>query len=279
MSQLPDTSFNINPETFNPAKDLPMTRQLPGYVNGNALPDSSISPASISGQFDSSYTKGTSDYAPFTADHSGIDDLQALYGGVGSAFDVSGTVSALDKSRQTNLLTGQAAANDAASKFAESQSPSINSGTASSLIRSRTLLPFLQADTQATADEGKYVDTAKQAALSTGADIASKLADLQQSYTNSLASYNSSKANFGLDYAKEQTGAALGASATQNSALQLALQARQLTQNQAQFNLTRQDNLNAQHTALLAAQQKANTPTTPTSDYYFVNNVGQRISL
>lgn len=278
MSQLTDDFFSINPSTMTSGKTLVSPNKIPLAVNGDDL-SSSISPAAISGQFDTSYDKATSGYAPFQGDHSGIDQLQALYGNVGDAFDVSGTVAALDKSRRTNLLTGEAASNDAASKFTESQSPSINSGTASSLIRARSLLPFLQSDTQAASDEGKYQDSAKQAALSTGADIASKLADLQQNYTNSLATYNATKANFGLDFAKGQTGAALSASGTQNNALQLALQARQLTQNQTQFNLTRQDTLNAQNAALQAAKQKANTPTTPASDYYFVNNVGQRISL
>ncbi len=270
------TTVGLDPFSFKNRKmDLADTKTT--YVNGSdgSSSSSSLTPQGVGADFDDAYGKATAGYTPFVGDHSKIDQLQSLYGGVGDAFDVSGTVAALDKSRRTNLLTGEAAANDAASKFQETQGPGVQSGTASSLIRARSLLPFLQADTSAAAETGKYVDSAKQDALKTGADIASKLAQLEQSYTDSLASYNSSKANFGLDYAQGRTSAAISSQSSSNNALALGLQAQAQANAQSNRNQDRADAERQRQIAL--AMSRRQTTAAPTSEFYYQNNLGQRL--
>lgn len=261
--------------------DVDTMKPKTSFVNGGESSSSSmVTPAGIAGEFDDTYQKATAGYTPFVGDHSKIDQLQNLYGTVGDAFDVSGTVAALDKSRRTNLLTGEAAANDAASKFQETQGPGTQSGTAASLIRARSLLPFLQADTSAAAETGKYVDTAKQNALKTGADIASSLAQLEQQYTNSLASYNSERANFGLDYTRGKTGTEISANSTTNDGLRLGLLAQQQANENNRTMQNSQDAERQRQLALIMARrQQSSTSTSPASGMSFVNNVGQSVRI
>jgi hypothetical protein len=230
-----------------------------------------MNPQEIGSNFDSAFQSAQAGYAPFPGDHSKIDQLQALYGTVPQAFDVSGTLSSLDKARGTSLLTGQQASNNAATKFRESQQPGQYSNAGSEVLRAQSLLPYLQQDTQATADEGKYADTAKQNALSAASGIAQSLAQLQQQYTDSLASYNSQKANFGLNFAGQKTGMQLTASTanTQNH-LELLKSMAQIAENARQANLNaaltqRSQNIGAAETAtnqqMQASQALLSQPT------------------
>lgn len=233
----------------------------------------------IAGAFDTAYQKGTGDYAPFPGDHSKIDQLQSLYGTVGSAYDVSGTLSALDATRKNNLLVGQNAASTAANQFQSTALPGGSSAAGASMLRAQALLPFLQNDTSAAADEGKYADSAKQQALSTSADIATKLAQLEQSYTDSLASYNSDKARSGLDYAQGQVGLQVqDKTSSSQSALEALRLQMQAVQNSQQFALqTRQLNL-AQNQPSASTRAAAVPAARPTSEFYYVDNLGRRMT-
>lgn len=224
-----------------------------------------MTPTQISSQFDSAYGKATAGYAPFPGNHAPIDQLQALYGTVGQAYDVTDTLKALDTTRGTNLLTGQQAANTAAQKFQEAQQPGQFNDVGASMLRANALLPFLNADNSAAADERKYADSAKQNALSASADIATKIAQLEQTYTDSLANYNSQKAQFGLNYAQGQSNLALQASTNQTQfQLDAAKTAAQIAENARQANLAaalQQQNmqLNANQTATNQQIQAANS--------------------
>lgn len=212
-------------------------------------------PQNLSNQFNSTYSQATAGYAPFPGDHSKIDQLQQLYGTVGSSYDVSGTVSAMDKARQANLLTGQQSANTAAAQMQNSQ-PGVNNAAASTVLRAQSLLPFLNQSQQTTQSEGQYADTARQNALTAASGIANQLATLQQNYTDSLAAYNSQRANFGLNYASQQTGNTL---ALNNQNVQAMLGA---STTQAQLSeQARQSNLQA----ALAVRQQNQTAPTPSS--------------
>jgi hypothetical protein len=229
-----------------------------------------ITPDDISGRMDASYEKAVAGYDPFPGDHSKIDQLQALYGTVPEAYNVSDTVSALNKTRGTNLLTGEQAASTAAKRFQESQLPGGQSGAAAAMVRAQSLLPFLQADQTAAGEIGKYGDTAKQGALGAAANIATSLAQLEQDYTNSLANYNSQKANFGLNYAQGQSNLALQAS-TVNSQNQLDVlkQQAQIAENARQANLAAA--LQQRGQDLEAAQTATNQKITA-SNAYLANN-------
>lgn len=222
-------------------------------------------PAQTNAAFDSAYDTGTSKFDPFPTDRTEMDQLQSLYGTVGSAFDVSGTVSKMDQARGTNLLTGQQASNNAAQKFQESQIPGQSNQTGAAMIRAQSLLPFLQSDTAAAQSEGQYQDTAKQGALSAAAGIATTLANLEQNYNQSLASYNSSKASAGLNYANDKTNLGLQASQL-NTTSQLSLlnQQAQIAENARQANLSaalnvRNQNINANETATNQQMQAENS--------------------
>lgn len=234
-----------------------------------------MSAGDITSGFGSAYSKATAGYAPFPGApvQKSIAQLQGVYNGIPGAYDVSGTVNAMNAARQSALLTGQQASNTAAQSYTNAQQPGQYTGAGASVLRAQALLPFLNADTSAAADVGKYTDTAKQAASSASASIATQLAQLQQQYTNSLASYNSSKATFGLNYADQQQGLALQANSNQTqNAFDLYKTQAQLAENARQANLAallqqRGQNLNydtsatqAQLQAMqLLAQQKGPT--------------------
>lgn len=208
-------------------------------------------PQDLSKQFDSSYTGAVAGYSPFPGDHSKIDQLQNLYGTVGSSYDVSKTVGAMENARKTNLLTGEQASNTAAAQIQNSQS-GVNNAAAATVLRAQSLMPFLNQSQQATQSEGQYADSARQNALTAASGIANQLATLQQNYTDSLATYNSQRANFGLNYAGQQTGNTL---ALNNQNVQAMLGAS-TTQAQLSEN-ARQANLQA---ALQVRQQNASMP-------------------
>lgn len=165
--------------------------------------------------FDDSYQQANANYTPFVADHSGIDRLKGLYDSSGSAFDVSDTINAMSKSRETNLTIGSEAANTAASKFTEGSPVNGSTAAGAAMVRAKALLPFLHEDSEAAGNQAAYKDNAKQKALAAATDIASKLAELTQNYTNSLATYNSQKANFALNFASGKTAAATSVNNTQ----------------------------------------------------------------
>lgn len=176
-----------------------------------------MDPKQVAGDFDTAYSKGIGGYDPFPGDRSGINRLTKLYGRVGEAYDVGDTLAAIDRTRGANLTAGSALAGNAARNFEESSLPGGSNKTGAAMIRARTLLPFLQDDKSTVAKSGEYRDSAKQKALSAASDIAAKLADLTQNYTDSLAAYNSGKAKFGLDFATSKTGLGLKASETRAS--------------------------------------------------------------
>lgn len=188
---------------------LPMSSQPVKPVN--ATPYSGLGVEDTEKIFDDSYHAANAGYAPFSGDHTGIDRLKGLYDSSGAAFDVSETINAMSKSRESNLLVGEQVANTAASKFAETSGPGGTSAAGAAMVRAKSLLPFLNADSEASANSSAYKDSAKQKALAASADIATKLAQLTESYTNSLASYNSQKANFSLNFATGKTSAAMSA--------------------------------------------------------------------
>lgn len=195
-----------------------------------------MSPDTVNKQFGDDYSSATKGYAPFAGAgvRKGITRLEGEYGKVGSTFDVSDTINALQKSRNVNLQVGGQAANNAASKYAEESGPGGSGALGASMVRAKSLLPFLQADYQGAADEGRYKDSAKEKALAAGSDIANSLAKLELDYTNSLANYNSQKSNFGLNYANSKTGLALDASKLQSAN---AISSAQLAENARQANL------------------------------------------
>lgn len=224
-----------------------------------------LTPDDISGRFDDSFDTAVGKYDPFPGNRSKIDQLQDLYGTVGDAYDVSDTLTALGSTRKANLLGGEQAANTVARKFEESSIPGSASGVGASMLRAQALLPYLQADTAAAAEEGKYKDSAKQNALGAAADIATKLAQLEQDYTNSLAAYNTNKANFGVNYAGQSSDLALKSSQanTANNLDWMKTQA-QIAENARQANLqaalhTQDANTQAQQTANAQTMQAANS--------------------
>ena len=246
-----------------------------------------MKPGQVNRQFDANYDKAIGKYDPFSGDHSKIDQLQDLYGTVGSAYDVSGTLSAMDKTRGINLLTGEQASNTAARKFAESQPAGGSNSTGAAMIRAQSLLGFTQADTEAASGERAYADSAKQQALSKSAEIATSLARLEQDYTNSLASYNAGKAQFGLNYAGKKTDTALQAS-TVNTQSQLEMLKNQgaLAEQARQANLAaalqqRNQDLGAAQTAtnqqIEAADSYLKNAKAP-SGSWMTNNAGQVVS-
>ncbi len=242
-----------------------------------------MQPEESTAQFDTSYDKATGGYAPFEGDHSKIDQLQSLYGTVGDSYDVTDTLTSLGATRKNNLLGGEQAANNAAQKYQESNTPGAMNGVGSSMLRAQALLPFLQADTQAAGEAGKYADSAKQQALGAAADIATKLAQLEADYTSSLATYNTNKANFGLNYAGAQTGNALKAS-QQNASNSLGWQTSQaqIAENARQANLqaalqTQQMNFQREQATHQEQRQDAATDAAakPPSGNWVTNNAGQ----
>lgn len=236
-----------------------------------------ITPDTTSQDFSNSYSQGVAQYAPFqdTGVQSSIGQLQGVYNNIPSAYNVSGTVAAMNQARQAALTTGQQASNTAASQYQQAQGPGQYSGAGASVLRSQALLPYMTADTQAAQSEGQYADTARQAALTTQASVANQIANLQQAYTNSLASYNSSKASFGLGYANDQTGLALQASTAatqaqlqqQQNQSQLAEQAREanLSASLNQSNQAAQAAQTATNQQIAAAQAEASYLTNPKS--------------
>lgn len=227
-----------------------------------------LTPDQTNSGFDAAYSKATSGYAPFqdTGVQSSIGQLQGVFNQIPSAYDVSGTVSAMDKARQGALTAGQQASNTAASKFQDAQGPGQYSGAGASVLRAQSLLPFMTADTSAAQSEGQYADTARQTALTTAASVANQIAQLQQTYTNSLANYNSSKASFGLGYANDQTGLALQASTSATQAqLAQSQQAQQLAEQAREANLSA--SLNQSNQAAQAAQTATNQQISAANSY------------
>lgn len=177
----------------------------------------SMTPSDVSGDFGGAYNQATQGYAPFpTTDMSGMQDLKDQYANVPQAYDVSGTMGLMNQARSAALMGGQQASNTSANKYLESQTPGQYSGASASVLRAQSLMPYLQGDTQSALAQGQYADTARQQALSAASSIANNLAQLQQTYTDSLANYNAQKAQFGLGYANQQTG--LQVQASQNLA-------------------------------------------------------------
>jgi hypothetical protein len=217
-----------------------------------------MTPTATTQAFDTAYSKGTADYAPFqdSGVQKAIGQLQDVYNNIPTAYDVSGTLKATDAARSAALTTGTQAANTAATKFQESQIPGASQGSGAAMLRAQALLPYMQADTTAAQAEGQYSDSAKQTALTTAASIADNLATLQQNYTNSLAAYNSGKAQFGLSYANDQTGLALTASTANTNA---ALQAQEAANAQAEQ--AREANLSAALSTQAQQSQAAQTAT------------------
>lgn len=200
-----------------------------------------LSADQVQGNFGSAYNQATQGYAPFPGAgvKKAINQVQGVYDNIPQAYDVTGTVNAMNAARQSSLLTGQQASNTAAQSYTNAQQPGQYTGAGASVLRAQSLLPFLNADTSAAADTGKYQDSAKQAASSASASIATQLAQLQQSYTNSLASYNSSKAEFGMNYANAQGQLGLQANTNQvQTAMDLYKTNAQLAENARQANLS-----------------------------------------
>lgn len=245
-----------------------------------------MKPGQVNKQFDANYDKAVGGYDPFQYDSEGMDKLKATYAGVGDAYDVSGTVAAMDKTRGVNLLTGEQASNTAARKFSESQSPGSSNATGAAMIRAQSLLGFTQADTAAASDERQYADSAKQKALGQASDIATKLAQLEQDYTNSLASYNAGKAQFGLNYAGKKTDTALQASTVNTqSKLEMLKNQGALAEQARQANLAAA--LQQRNQDLSASQTATNQQMQAASEYlkqkgpsgsWMTNNSGQVVS-
>lgn len=232
----------------------------PNYNAANTILNASsnpnlayLNPGNVGKQFTDAFQTAQSGYAPFpgAGTQSAINQLQDLYNTVPSQYDVSNTISSLNTARQSSLTAGQQASNTAAAKFQAAASGQY-AGAGASVLQAQSLLPYMQADTQAAASEGQYADTARQNALNASASIANNIAQLQQGYTNSLASYNSQKATFGLNYAQGLVGAQTSAAqdATQDqlsltaSQGQLAEQAREANLNAALQNQSQQTSAN-----------------------------------
>lgn len=190
------------------------TSASPTIFNGYGL-----SPDDVTKRFGSAYSKATEGYDPFpgAGARAGITRLEGEYGKVPQAFDVTDTIRALTKAREANMTVNTQAANNAANRYAEQAGTGASSSVGSAMIRAKSLLPALQADYQGAGEEGKYRDSAKEKALTTAAGIAESLAKLEMDYTNSLANYNSGKAQFGMNYANAQTGLALDASSKKSA--------------------------------------------------------------
>lgn len=215
--------------------------------------------AATSTDFGNAYQNATSGYAPFpdSGTQGDINQLQSVYNEIPGAYDVSSTLKAMDAARQASLTTGQQASNNAASQYQQAQGQGQYAGAGASVLRAQSLLPYMTADTSAAQSEGQYSDTARQTALTTAASVADQIATLQQNYTNSLASYNSSRASFGLNYANDQTGLALQAS-TASTQAQLSQQAQLDSLNEQ----AREANLSA---ALNQSNQQAQAQQTATN--------------
>lgn len=205
--------------------DMPDPGSVPGSVQNSAsvtMPtiynQFGMGPEETTKQFGDAYKSSTAGYAPFPGSRVEMGKLQDTYENVGAANDVSGTVAALQKARGVNLLAGTNLAGGAADDYRASLAPGTAGADAGAkMVRAKTLLPFLQADYAGAADEKGKVDSAKHQALTDSFTIASKLADLEKGYTDSLATYNSQKANFGVNFANAQTGLALDASSKKST--------------------------------------------------------------
>lgn len=238
-----------------------------------------IDPKALQGEFDANYDKASAGYTPFPGDHSKIDQLQSLYGTVGDAFDVSDTLSALGDSRRTNLLTGENAANTAARSFTETAAPGASSRVGANMVRAQSLLPFLNADHNAAAGDRKYADSAKQNALSQGADIAAKLAELQQNYTNSLASYNSNKSAHAFDYANSNADRSLRSSEIQMQSgseyTRIGLEAARMSQENNRYQQQLQEADRQRQLALIESRRRTtSTPASTVGGLTYIGNSG-----
>lgn len=210
----------------------------------------SMTAAQVGGNFGNAYQSALGSYPAFPSGNtSGMSDLESLYSQVPAAYDVSGTIGAMDTARKAALLTGQQASNTAASKYLSEQAPGQYSGSSANVLRAQALLPFMTQDTQEAQSEGQYADTAKQQAIATAANIANQLGNLQNNYTSTLANYNSQKAANALGYANDQTGLQVQASQNlANNALGLYQTQAQLAENARQANLSAALSVNQQQT-------------------------------
>lgn len=250
-------SYNV-PDFYSMLGGVNSSSPTPNYNAANTVLNAStnpnlayLNPGNIGQQFTSAYQTANSGYAPFpgSGTQSAIQQLQDLYSTVPSSYDVSGTLSSMNTARQASLATGQQAANTAASKFQQS-APGQYSGAGASVLQAQSLLPYLTSDTQAAQSEGQYADTARQNALSASSSIANNIATLQQNYTNSLANYNSTKAQFGLNYAQGQVGAQLtGAQDATQDQLSLTTSQAQLAEQAREANLNASLQQQAQQTS------------------------------
>lgn len=235
-------SFGSLLGSVNSASPQPNYNAASNVLNASSNPNLAfLNPGNVGSQFTQDYQTAQAGYAPFPGGgtQKAIHQLQDLYNTVPSQYDVSGTLSSLNTARQASLTTGQQASNTAAAKFAQA-APGQYAGAGASVLQAQSLLPYMTQDTQAAASEGQYADTARQNALNASASIANNIAQLQQGYTNSLASYNSQKASFGLNYATGEVG-------LQTTAAQDATQDQlSLTASQASLaEQAREANLNA----------------------------------
>lgn len=235
-------NFGSTLSGVNAASPTPNYNATSNILNASSNPNFAfLNPNTVGQNFTQDYQSAESGYAPFpgAGTQKAIHQLQDLYNTVPSQYDVSGTLGKLDTARQASLTTGQQASNTAAAKFSQA-APGQYAGAGASVLQAQSLLPYMTQDTQAAASEGQYADTARQSALTTSASIANNIAQLQQGYTNSLASYNSNKAQFGLNYATGEVG-------LQNSAAQSSIQDQlSLTASQAQLaEQAREANLSA----------------------------------
>ncbi len=242
----------------------------PGAAN-SVFSTYGLSPDQTKANFQDAFKQAQQGYAPFQ--DSGVQDsigkLSQQYGNVSDAYDVSGTLNAFNKANQNQLTAGESSANTASQKFQASQLPGMNSQLGASVIRSQALLPYLQQSTQNQLTASQYADSAKKEALNTSASIAGQLAQLQQTYTNSLAAYNSGRSNFALNYAQGQSGQQLDASKNQVSSwLQQQQNQGQLAENAREANLS---NALANRQLTLQAAQKATDQQQQASALYLQN--------
>lgn len=251
-----DTTGNAN--IFWGDSDIPK-KKITGSDGSSMSSRFGLTPGQVNSQFDTDFSAAQSGYAPFPGDRSKMDQLQGVYEDVPDAFDVSETLRALGESRRSNLLTGEQAANTVASKFRESSIPGATSGVGASMLRAQALLPYLNESNAAVGKERGYADSAKQSALNTAAGIANQLVQLEKSYTDSLASYNSGKANFGLNYAGAKSSNAFRASENEQSGLALGLQAQRQAQQTTNETLARAD-AERQRQLAMQLQRKAEIP-------------------
>lgn len=288
-----DTDFNKSLQ--NTGKNIDVINRISPSVdygslsNGlanNGISSFGMSPDEVTSQFNSAYAGANAGYSPFP--DSGVKDrinlIKDQYDQVPQAYDVSGTINSLNQARKRNLLTGEQAANTSAQKFQESQQPGSANNIGAGVLRSQQLLPFLKQDSADAVDAGKYADKAKQDAVSQATSIASTLAQLEQTYTNSLASYNANKASFALDYANKQSGLALDSSQKSvTNYLDYYKTQAQVAENARQANLSaslknREMDLNAAQTAnsqkITAANSYLSNAKAPTG-YWTTDNSGK----